>query len=289
MAGDPVVRVTGVDAAYARPTILRGVDLEVARGAFVGLVGPSGAGKTTLLRLLTGGVEVRRGDVEVLGQRVVRGRPPHGVGYVPQLGHVDPDFPLTVREVVLLGDAAASAPVPWFSRDEKRRADALLERLGIGPLGGRPIVELSGGQRQRMFLARALARRSELLLLDEPTSGVDLATRAEVLRLLGELHHDGLTVVLTTHDLNFVASHLPRMVCINGGIIAEGRPLDVLTEDVLTRTYGPGLRVVHDAQGHPVVTDAAPIPLHAGTDHHPDPAPAASAAPAAPTASEQRP
>jgi zinc/manganese transport system ATP-binding protein len=269
VAGDPVVRVNGVDAAYARPTVLRGVTLSVARGEFVGLVGPSGAGKTTLLRLLTGGVEVRRGDVEVLGQRVVRGRPPLGVGYVPQLGTVDPDFPLTVREVVLLGDAASSSPLPWFSRDEKRRADVLLERLGIGALAQRSIAELSGGQRQRMFLARALARRSELLLLDEPTSGVDLATRAEVLRLLGELHHDGLTVVLTTHDLNFVASHLPRMVCVNGSIVADGRPRDVLTEDVLTRTYGPGLRVVVDEHGHPVVTDAAPIPLHSGTDHHP--------------------
>ena len=269
MAGDPVVRVTGVDAAYARPTVLRDVTLTVTRGEFVGLVGPSGAGKTTLLRLLTGGVEVRRGDVEVLGQRVVRGRPPLGVGYVPQLGTVDPDFPLTVREVVLLGDAASSSPLPWFSRDEKRRADVLLERLGIGALAQRPIAELSGGQRQRMFLARALARRSELLLLDEPTSGVDLATRAEVLRLLGELHHDGLTVVLTTHDLNFVASHLPRMVCVNGSVVADGRPRDVLTEDVLTATYGPGLRVVVDEHGHPVVTDAAPIPLHSGTDHHP--------------------
>ena len=269
MAGDPVVRVSGVDAAYARSTVLRAIDLTVARGEFVGLVGPSGAGKTTLLRLLTGGVEVRRGDVEVLGQRVVSGRPPLGVGYVPQLGTVDPDFPLTVREVVLLGDAASSSPLPWFSRDEKRRADVLLERLGIGTLAQRPIAELSGGQRQRMFLARALARRSELLLLDEPTSGVDLATRAEVLRLLGELHHDGLTVVLTTHDLNFVASHLPRMVCVNGSVIADGRPRDVLTEDVLARTYGPGLRVVVDEHGHPVVTDAAPIPLHSGTDHHP--------------------
>lgn len=280
MAGDPVVRVTGVDAAYARPTILRGIDLTVARSEFVGLVGPSGAGKTTLLRLLTGGVEIRRGEVEVLGQRVVRGRPPLGVGYVPQLGTVDPDFPLTVREVVLLGDAASSSPLPWFSRDEKRRADVLLERLGIGALAQRPIAELSGGERQRMFLARALARRSELLLLDEPTSGVDLATRAEVLRLLGELHHDGLTVVLTTHDLNFVASHLPRMVCVNASVVADGRPRDVLTEDVLTATYGPGLRVVVDEHGHPVVTDAAPIPLHSGTDHHPAVADPAVADPA---------
>lgn len=263
----PAVSVRGVDAAYGRTPVLSGLSLQVERGEYVGLVGPSGAGKTTVLRLLTGGVEIRRGDVEVLGTRVTRGRPTRGVGYVPQLGSVDWDFPLTVREVVLLGDAASSASVPWFSRAERQRADSLLERLGIDGLATRTIAELSGGQRQRMFLARALARRSELLLLDEPTSGVDLATRAEVLRLLGEMHHEGLTVVITTHDLNFVAAHLPRIVCINGTVIADGHPDDVITEDVLTRTYGPGLRVVRDPDGRPVVADAAPIPLHSGTDH----------------------
>ncbi len=266
-SGGTAVSIRGVEAAYARPAILTGLDLHIERGEYVGLVGPSGAGKTTVLRLLTGGVEIRRGDVAVLGSRVVRGRPPRGVGYVPQLGSVDWDFPLTVREVVLLGDAASSASVPWFTRDERRRADELLDRLGIAALATRPIAELSGGQRQRMFLARALARRSELLLLDEPTSGVDLATRAEVLRLLGEMHHEGLTVLLTTHDLNFVAAHLPRIVCINRTVVADGNPDVVLNEDVLNRTYGPGLRIVRDPDGRPVVADAAAIPLHSGTDH----------------------
>ena len=266
-SGGTAVSIRGVEAAYARPAILTGLDLHIERGEYVGLVGPSGAGKTTVLRLLTGGVEIRRGDVAVLGSRVARGRPPRGVGYVPQLGSVDWDFPLTVREVVLLGDAASSASVPWFTRDERRRADELLDRLGIAALATRPIAELSGGQRQRMFLARALARRSELLLLDEPTSGVDLATRAEVLRLLGEMHHEGLTVLLTTHDLNFVAAHLPRIVCINRTVVADGNPDAVLNEDVLNRTYGPGLRIVRDPDGRPVVADAAAIPLHSGTDH----------------------
>jgi zinc/manganese transport system ATP-binding protein len=265
------VTVQDVEAAYGRRAVLTALDLDIARGEYLGLVGPSGAGKTSILRLLTGGVDVRRGSVEVLGTPVTFGRPPDGVGYVPQLGSVDWDFPLTVREVVLLGDAATSALVPWFSRAERKRADGLLERLGIDELAARPIAELSGGQRQRMFLARALARRSELLLLDEPTSGVDLATRAEVLRLLGEMHHEGLTVVITTHDLNFVAAHLPRIVCINGTVVADGSPDEVITEDVLTATYGPGLRVVRDVNGRPVVTDAAPIPLHSGTDHLLDP------------------
>lgn len=260
------VEAIGVSGGYGRTSVLRDLDFTLHRGEFAGLVGPSGAGKTTLLRLLTGRADVHGGQLRVLQQPVRTGRAPRGVGYVPQLATIDWDFPLTVREVVLLGDTAASRPVPWFSRRERDTADSLLERLGITDVATHPISDLSGGQRQRMFLARALLRRCDLLLLDEPTSGVDLTTRAEMLRLLGELHHEGLTVVLTTHDLNFVAAHLPRILCVNGTITADGRPADVLREDVLARTYGPGLRVIHDGT-RPVVTDAEPIPLHSATDH----------------------
>ncbi len=260
------VEATSVSGGYGRARVLADLDFTVHRGEFVGLVGPSGAGKTTLLRLLTGRADLHGGTLQVLQQSVRFGRPPRGVGYVPQLATIDWDFPLTVREVVLLGDTAASRWVPWFSRRERTTADALLERLGITHVADHPISDLSGGQRQRMFLARSLLRRCDLLLLDEPTSGVDLTTRAEMLRLLGELHHEGLTVVLTTHDLNFVAAHLPRILCVNGTITADGRPAEVLREDVLTRTYGPGLRVIHDGT-RPVVTDAEAIPLHSATDH----------------------
>lgn len=256
----------GVSTGYGGVSVLRDLTLHVDRGDFVGIVGPSGSGKTTLLRLLTGRAEHHRGEVEVLARRVRPGRAPDGVGYVPQLEAIDWDFPVTVEQVVLLGDSAGSAPVPWFSRAEKRRATDLLERLGIADLRRRRIRELSGGQRQRMFLARALLRRCELLLLDEPTSGVDLATRGDMLRLLGELHHLGLTVVLTTHDLNFVAAHLPRVVCLNGEVTADGAPADVLTPEALSRTYGAPMRVLHD-RGRVVVVDDEQIDLHAGPDH----------------------
>lgn len=272
------VSFRGVAAGYGGVSVVSDIDLQVEVGEFVGLVGPSGSGKTTLLRLLTGRVERHSGEVEVLGKKVRPGRATAGVGYVPQLEAVDWDFPLTVEQVVLLGETAGSAPLPWFSRAEKRRAAELLERLGLGDLGRRRIRELSGGQRQRMFLARALLRRCELLLLDEPTSGVDLATRADILRLLGELHHLGLTVILTTHDLNFVAAHLPRVVCLHGEVTADGRPIEVLTPEALERTYGAPMRVLHD-QGRVVVVDDDDLSLHAGPDHvsgdvaHPPPEP----------------
>jgi ABC-type Mn2+/Zn2+ transport system ATPase subunit len=265
----PAVDLQGVSAGYGPGRVLTGIDLQIVRGEFVGVVGPSGSGKTTLLRVLTGRADQHAGQVRVLGQAVRSGRPPARVGYVPQLETIDWDFPLTAEQVVLLGDTASSRRVPWFSHAERARARELLARLGLDGLHARPIRELSGGQRQRMFLARALQHRCDLLLLDEPTSGVDLATRREVLRLLGELHHVGLTVLLTTHDLNFVAAHLPRIVCLNERITADGPPREVLTPASLERTFGSPMRVLHDG-GRVVVADAEPIPLHAGPDHEQD-------------------
>jgi zinc/manganese transport system ATP-binding protein len=269
-ADGAAVVLEDVAAGYGATTVLSSLSLEVARGELVGVVGPSGAGKTTLLRLLTGRADRYRGRVEVLGRATRAGRSPAGVGYVPQLEAIDWEFPLTVEQVVLLGDAASSRAVPWFSKRERTGARELLDQLGLGGLYRRRIRELSGGQRQRMFLARALHRRCELLLLDEPTSGVDLATRRDVLAALGELNAGGLTILLTTHDLNFVASHLPRIVCMNGGITADGDPNAVLTPASLARTYGAPMRVLRDGD-RTVVVDAddlglsprTPRPVHA--------------------------
>ncbi len=242
----PAVRLTDVTAGYRGASVLDALSLEIEVGAFVGAVGPSGSGKTTLLRLLTGQIDTYGGRVEVFGTPVRRGRPSRSVGYVPQLGTVELDFPLTVLQTVLLGLTADSRRVPWFSRAERRSALALLERLGLGGLERRHIRELSGGQQQRMYLARAMVRRCDLILLDEPTSGVDLKTRHDVLHLLGDLNAEGMTVILTTHDLNWVAAHLPRVVCLAGGVVADGTPAEVFTPDVLKRTYGADVRVITD-------------------------------------------
>ncbi len=258
MSDHLAVRLRDATVGYGNRVALRDLSLEVAQGELVGVVGPSGSGKTTLLRALTGQADVHHGAVEIAYRQVVAGRAPASVGYVPQVEHIDWDFPLTVEQVVLLGNSSASAALPWFSRHERRHARELLDRLGIGTLRDRHIRELSGGQQQRMFLARALLRRCELLLLDEPTSGVDLATRRDILGLLAELNADGLTVLLTTHDLNFVAAHLPRVVCLNGRIAADGDPTQVLTSDVLARTYGAPMRVLRDGD-RVVIVDEAPL------------------------------
>ena len=277
----PAIALERVTAGYGGQAVLRQLELVVAQGELVGIVGPSGSGKTTLLRLLTGQASMYDGETRVFGQPLSGRRAPRRVGYVPQLDGVDWDFPLRVEQAVLLGAAADSRRVPWFTRAERRRAHALLERLGLAGLHDRHIRELSGGQQQRMFLARAMLRDAELILLDEPTSGVDLATRHDVLHLLAELNAEGLTVVLTTHDLNWVASHLPRIVCLNETVIADGPPALVLTPEALMLTYGAPMRVLHDA-GTVVVVDEEPL-LYADREPRPAPGPERSA-----SAEEQR-
>ena len=172
---------------------------------------------------------------------------------MPQVETINWAFPVTVAECVLMGRSDGRR-LPWRSRSERAEVNAVLDRLGLAGLGGRHIRALSGGQQQRMFLARALLQRPDLLLLDEPTSGVDVRTRHEVLHLLDDLNREGIAIVLTTHDLNGIAAHLPWLVCLNQRVIGEGEPADVLTPRVLEATYGARLEVLEHA-GMPIVVD----------------------------------
>ena len=266
-AGDetPLVRFAGVTCGYDGGPVLRDIDLTIGEGSFVGIVGPSGAGKTTLLRAIVGAVPRIEGSLTFDGHPV-GGRPTKGIGWVPQLETVDWNFPATVREVVLMGRWSERPWQAWASREDRVAVDRLLDRLGIGGLGRRHIRELSGGQQQRVFLARAMIGDPRLLLLDEPTSGVDLKTRDDILHLLADLNGEGRTIVITTHELNTVAAHLPWVVCVNGRVIAEGDPDEIFTSDILGRTYGADLRVVRQ-DGIVLIADAAPHRLRDALRH----------------------
>ena len=242
---EPLVRLERVTCGYGGAPVVVNASLEVEPGAFIGVVGPSGSGKTTLLRCILGSVTPVAGTVwRAPGLRT---------GYVPQVETVNWNFPVTVAETVLMARTTGRR-LPWSSAAERRSVESVLERLGLEGLADRHIRELSGGQQQRVFLARALISRPQVVLLDEPTAGVDVRTRHEVLHLLGDLNADGLAVLLTTHDLNGIAAHLPHLVCLNTEVIGAGSPRQVLTPHVLERTYGAPMEILEHG-GMPVVVD----------------------------------
>jgi zinc/manganese transport system ATP-binding protein/zinc transport system ATP-binding protein len=251
------IELANVSCAYDRAPVVTRVSMRVEPGQFVGMIGPSGAGKTTLLRAMLGLAPRVDGQVTVGGVPVRPGRPPKGVGYVPQVETVDWSFPVTVENVVLMGQSARLGRTPWASKAERRAVHDVLERLGIGGLAGRHIRDLSGGQQQRTFLARALISNPSVLFLDEPTASVDIKTRDDILHQLVELNRGGITVVMTTHELNTVAAHLPWVICVNGGIIAQGTPEKVFTSPILSRTFKSEMRVVRDPEtGTTLVAEA---------------------------------
>ena len=252
---DTLIHLEGVSAAYDHHVVLNDVTFHLHGGQFTGIVGPSGAGKTTLLKLLLGTMKPLSGSV-VMRDRL-------RLAYVPQLETVDWNFPVTVEECVLMSRPQRRR-FPRATTDEKEAVQRMLDRLGIGDLGHRHIRDLSGGQQQRMFIARALLREPELLLLDEPTSGVDVSTRHDMLHLLADLNADGLAIVLTTHDLNGMAAHLPHLVCINHRIVGEGSPAEVLTPDTLEETFGARMEVLEHL-GMRIIVDEAPTFRQTGT------------------------
>jgi manganese transport system ATP-binding protein len=223
-------------AGYGDRTVLSGVSFALRRGTLTGLIGPNGSGKSTLIKVILGLLKPWRGCVQVFGEHVseVRGR----VGYMPQIELVDWEFPVTVEDLVTLGRYGRLRRLRPPSAEDREAVRASLERVGLWELRRRQIGELSGGQQRRLLLARALARSAELLLLDEPLAGLDIGAQEDLERLLRDLVDGGSTLLVATHDLHHVAHSYDEVLCLNGRVIAQGVPAEVLTEDVLQRTFG---------------------------------------------------
>jgi len=242
----PLVEISDVSSGYGGSPVIENVSLKIWPGQFIAVVGPNGGGKTTLLRTILGAVPLMRGRLAIRGKEV-QGAALERVGYVPQLETIDWNFPITVEEVLLMGLFRKNHWLKRIQKTDLGKLNALLDRLNLTGLGKRHIRELSGGQQQAVFLGRALLGEPDLILLDEPTAGLDIRSRDDVIHFLHEINHHGVAIVITAHDLNWVAAHLPWVICLNRRIIAEGRPQEVFTSAVLQETYrGDMVVFLHD-------------------------------------------
>jgi ABC-type Mn2+/Zn2+ transport system ATPase subunit len=228
------MRVADLSAGYAPGAeVLRGVSFALEGSTIAAVLGPNGGGKTTLFRALLGDLPVRRGVVELDG-------PP---AYVPQTDRTRLDFPVSALDVVLMGAYGRTPAWRRVAKADRAAARAALDRVGLSDRARRRFGALSGGQRQRVLIARALLQDRQVVLLDEPLSGVDAASAARIESIFEELRGEGRVLLVATHDVE-QARRWDRVVCLNGEQIAVGAPRDVLTTDVLRRTYGPELVVL---------------------------------------------
>lgn len=231
---EPVVHVSHVDFAWQDVPVLTDCDLEVGAGVFLGLIGPNGGGKSTLLRLILGELQPDRGHITVLGHDARHmGKYRHLIGYVPQRERADFNFPATALDTVIMGTFAA---LGWGRRvggKEREQALHTMDLLGLADLARKPLRQLSGGQQQRVLVARALVSNPRLLLLDEPTVGMDVGAIEFFFARLGELQRQRkLTVIMSTHDMEHIRVVADSLACINHTIHWHGRS-ETLTGEAL--------------------------------------------------------
>ena len=248
----PSLELHDVTVYYGNAMALDQVSIRLERGDQVAVVGPNGAGKSTLFNVIAGIVRPQQGRVNVYGSG------PTGhicVGYVPQRNRIDWRFPVTVQDAVMMGRVGKMGLFRWPRRVDRRVVANALARVGMTAHAKRQIGELSGGQQQRVFLARALAQEAELLLLDEPLTGLDMPSQETIVAILQELRHQGITMLIASHDLNEAAEQYPLMLLLNRRVVAYGPSAEVLTPEHLTQAYGSQVHVVTGATGDVYLTD----------------------------------
>ena len=256
----PAIELDHVSIAYGQELVVEDVSLEVGRGEFAGILGPNGAGKTTVLKAILGLVRPVQGTIRLFGKPLDSANGEHRIGYVPQLAQIDQRFPVQVWDVVMMGRFGRIGLVRWPGRADGEAVWRALDRVGIKDLARRQIGQLSGGQRQRVLVARALALEPEVLLLDEPTAGFDLAMAEGFYELLNDLHKKlRFTILLVSHDVTVVSQYVDQVACLNRRLIVHGRPEDVIDQVTLECMYGKGaLFFSHGDVPHMVVKKPPP-------------------------------
>ena len=230
-----VLAARDLSVHYGARSALNAVSLEIMPGTITSLLGPNGAGKSTLLKALAGVIQPSHGSVWYRDHEIKR--PVPDITYIPQRSGAEWTFPISVVETVLLGLSRHTPRFRRFNERERRQAMDALAHVGLEPLANVQIGALSGGQQQRVFLARALVACGDVLLLDEPFTGVDVPTQDLFLELFSNLSARGVTIVFATHDLEHAVRSSSRAILINNSIIADGPPAEVLSDELLSRTF----------------------------------------------------
>jgi len=244
----PVAELEGICVEYGTERVLDAVSLRIARGDFLGIIGPNGSGKTTLLRVLLGLLHPRSGQVRLFGTDIRAFREWHRIGYVPQKAVAfEAKFPASVLEVVLSGRCGRVGLGRPFDARDRQAALVALDTVGMASARDQLIGHLSAGQQQRVFIARALASAPDLLVLDEPTVGVDLDAQEQFYSLLRRLNRDrGTTLILVSHDIGVVAAEVTQLACLNRTLVFHGPPEDAIRSGALAQMYRPeSLMVAH--------------------------------------------
>lgn len=248
---NPVISMNHVDYAYDQKLILENINFDLAEGAFLGLLGPNGGGKTTLIKLILGLLKPTTGSVQLYGKPVAALKDKHSIGFVSQKSNAfNKGFPATVFEVVSMGLTAKIGYLRFFTRKHKQLILRAIDQVGMTDYANANIGELSGGQQQRVFIARALVSNPKLLILDEPTVGVDSANVQRFYELLHRLNKEqGITMLLVTHDTGIITEFATDIACLNKTIHFHGKPDDykALDKADLSNMYGYNVKkVVHD-------------------------------------------
>jgi ABC-type Mn2+/Zn2+ transport system ATPase subunit len=240
----PIIRFSHATFGFSGVVALKDISLEVAEGEFVGVIGPNGSGKTTLCRAILGLMRPMEGSLQIFDCSCEKLQCHHRakIGYLPQKGVLDRHFPITVLEAVMMGRYGVLGLFTRPDRGDFEIAREALSHVGMLDHQNTALGQLSGGQQQRVLIARALAQQPQVLLLDEPTTGIDIVTQYSVLDLIQRLHRDlGLTVLLITHDINMIRTQVDRLVLLKTRLFAAGPPDEVLKPDTLRQVYGKDL------------------------------------------------
>ena len=229
-------------------TILSNISLEIFSGQYIAIIGPNGGGKTTLIRMLLGLEKPSSGEIRIFGKKLKNFKEWHKIGYVPQrASHVDSSFPATVLDIVKMGRASQRKLFSTFSQEDKNLVHDAMLKMDVLDLTDKMIGTLSGGQRQRVMIARALASKPEILILDEPNTGVDMLSQKSFYALLRKLNkEDNITIVFITHDIGVIADDIARLFTINQKAIICNNPKQTLSCEEMSELYGIEAHLLHN-------------------------------------------